>query len=117
MNISNLVPHHNPLLFPPPLPHTHTHAHAHNPPTFRCVIHSAGHVLCALLQPHGLAATEIGVGACLWDSALVLTAYLGEHAMPHVVITSSAHAMLMSGKRLFETTSTLFVFLCNMHVR
>jgi len=28
-------------------------------------------------QPRMLAAAKVGVGACLWDSALVLTAYLG----------------------------------------
>jgi hypothetical protein len=28
-------------------------------------------------QPHLLSAAKVGVGACLWDSSIVLTAYLG----------------------------------------
>lgn len=28
-------------------------------------------------QPHLVSAAKVGVGACLWDSSIVLTAYLG----------------------------------------
>lgn len=40
---------------------------------------AAGMLWCALLaakQPRSLTAARLGVGACLWDGAFVLTAYL-----------------------------------------
>lgn len=40
---------------------------------------STGTLWCALLaakQPRSLTAARLGVGACLWDGAFVLTAYL-----------------------------------------
>lgn len=30
-------------------------------------------------QPHLLSAAKVGVGACVWDSSIVLTAYLGTY--------------------------------------
>jgi hypothetical protein len=33
--------------------------------------------ICLRPQPQLLSAAKVGVGACLWDSSIVLTAYLG----------------------------------------
>ena len=37
-------------------------------------------------QPHALSSNLVGVGACLWDSSFVLTAFLGAHMCVHVVL-------------------------------
>lgn len=58
-------------------------------------------------QPRMLAAAKVGVGACLWDSALVLTAYLGVNAisvtpMQYLSRHGDANALYMDicGQRL-----------------
>ena len=52
----------------------------------------ASETLCCL-QPHLLDASRAGVGACLWDSAFVLTAFLGksQHCLVQMIKLCHTH--------------------------
>eukprot|EP00884_Botryococcus_braunii_P004350 jgi/Botrbrau1/13916/Bobra.136_2s0009.2 len=49
----------------------------------RWEVHAADCITINIGGPHCLTATKVGVGACVWDAAIVLAAYLGEREPRH----------------------------------